>query len=146
MLAVVLVTAAPSAGLPAINDITTSPDDPPGFVATAAELGEPMAYGGDTFAAAAQLVTGMTLAEALGEVAIDKWYATGVAGFVPDLPQALLQLVIDGNLSRRNQTPRGSGHSRLLDISQSRESDCGQLRDVPRDISTPSNAVEIIQA
>lgn len=52
MLAIVLVTAAPSAGLPAINDITTSPDDPPGFVATAAELGEPMAYGGDTFAAA----------------------------------------------------------------------------------------------
>ena len=51
MLAVVLVTAAPSAGLPAINDITTSPDDPPAFVVTAAELGEPMAYGGDSFAA-----------------------------------------------------------------------------------------------
>ncbi len=51
MLAVVLVTAAPSAGLPAINDITTSPADPPAFVVTAAELGEPMAYGGDSFAA-----------------------------------------------------------------------------------------------
>jgi uncharacterized protein (DUF1499 family) len=51
MLAVVLVTAAPSANLPAINDITTSPDDPPAFVVTAAELGEPMGYGGDSFAA-----------------------------------------------------------------------------------------------
>lgn len=51
MLAVVLVSAAPGAGLPAINDITTSPEDPPVFVVTAAELGEPMTYGGDAFAA-----------------------------------------------------------------------------------------------
>jgi uncharacterized protein (DUF1499 family) len=51
MLAIVLVTAAPSARLPAINDITTSPDDPPVFVVTAAQLGEPMAYGGDSFEA-----------------------------------------------------------------------------------------------
>jgi uncharacterized protein (DUF1499 family) len=50
MLAVVLVTAAPSASLPAINDITTSPGDPPAFVVAAAELGDPMAYEGETFA------------------------------------------------------------------------------------------------
>jgi uncharacterized protein (DUF1499 family) len=50
MVAIVLVTAAPTANLPAINDITTSPDDPPAFVVTAAERGDPMAYAGNTFA------------------------------------------------------------------------------------------------
>lgn len=50
LLAIVVVAAAPGRGLPAINDITTSPDDPPAFVAAAAQLGDPMTYPGESFA------------------------------------------------------------------------------------------------
>jgi uncharacterized protein (DUF1499 family) len=44
-LLVLALSAAPGAGLPAINDITTNPDDPPAFSALArqaSERGEPM--------------------------------------------------------------------------------------------------------
>jgi uncharacterized protein (DUF1499 family) len=47
LLAVLVVSAQPGAGLPRINDITTSPDDPPIFVAAAADpanRGRDMAY------------------------------------------------------------------------------------------------------
>lgn len=51
MLAIVLVAALPSVRLPVINDITTDPYDPPRFELAAAELGDPMAYPGEPFAA-----------------------------------------------------------------------------------------------
>ncbi|MDJ0851165.1 MAG: DUF1499 domain-containing protein [Myxococcota bacterium] len=42
--------ARPGAGLPPINDITTSPDDPPEFVTIAANRGVDMSYPGAEFA------------------------------------------------------------------------------------------------
>ncbi|MEM7409162.1 MAG: DUF1499 domain-containing protein [Myxococcota bacterium] len=50
ILAVVGASAGPAAGLPAINDITTDPGDPPAFVAAQDALGIDMAYPGDAFA------------------------------------------------------------------------------------------------
>jgi uncharacterized protein (DUF1499 family) len=54
VLGVVLAAAGPSAGLPPINDITTSPDDPPAFDALLREgpnAGRDMGYPGEAFAA-----------------------------------------------------------------------------------------------
>ncbi|MEN8181490.1 MAG: DUF1499 domain-containing protein [Myxococcota bacterium] len=50
MLAIVAVAAAPTAGLPVINDITTNPSDPPVFAVAPAEVGTPMPYPGESFA------------------------------------------------------------------------------------------------
>jgi uncharacterized protein (DUF1499 family) len=50
---IVLMAAGSAAGLPAINDITTSPDDPPEFHAAltqAPNTGRDLAYPGDEFA------------------------------------------------------------------------------------------------
>jgi uncharacterized protein (DUF1499 family) len=51
LLTVVVVAALPGRGLPRINDITTNPDDPPMFRRAAQELGEPLPYPGEAFAA-----------------------------------------------------------------------------------------------
>jgi uncharacterized protein (DUF1499 family) len=42
--------AGGGAGVPAINDITTSPDDPPGFASDPSGAGRDMSYPGDSFA------------------------------------------------------------------------------------------------
>ena len=54
VVAVVVVAAGPSAGLPPINDITTDPDNPPQFSALLREgpnAGRDMGYPGEAFAA-----------------------------------------------------------------------------------------------
>ena len=50
ILAVVGATAGPASSLPAINDITTNPGDPPAFVTAREVVGEPMSYAGEAFA------------------------------------------------------------------------------------------------
>ena len=49
--AVTMAGARGGAGVPAINDITTNPDDPPVFAADPSGEGRDMAYPGDSFAA-----------------------------------------------------------------------------------------------
>jgi uncharacterized protein (DUF1499 family) len=47
LLGVTLAAARGGAGVPAINDITTNPDDPPGFTADPSGLGRDMGYPAD---------------------------------------------------------------------------------------------------
>jgi uncharacterized protein (DUF1499 family) len=51
LLALVVVTAAPTSNLPVINDISTDPEDPPVYRAAVRELGEALPYPGEEFAA-----------------------------------------------------------------------------------------------
>jgi uncharacterized protein (DUF1499 family) len=50
LFATVAIPALPGRRVPAINDITTNPADPPGFTVAAREIGEPLAYPGESFA------------------------------------------------------------------------------------------------